>query len=321
MAAAGPQEQQPVPVTVSEPINIIQGHGSEENIHFSDRNVLKDGYTLVTFEEFGNPVEMKKSICPLNEIFSNESNRKNILALSNPVMKECVVNFFKSFGQNIRIYYSGDRYPELSVTFPYSWTREKYPATFESYFDMNPEKIEPKKAQAVICKSGVFSFPIPPFSDDSKDLIITKDCNDRCAIVGNLNEEEQKRVIQDAMKGSYSGIMADGQTKFIITKIMEILGPGIYIYPVCRALAPPTAEQVSNPTYAFTRPVIPFMRRQSEAQQELHKFRKGGKKDKKKRTMKKKNKNKNKKTKTQRRTKRKTKKSNKKQNSKRSHKK
>ena len=312
MAAAAPQSQIKL-----EAIHIIQGHGSEENINFTDRNVLKDGYTLVTFEEFGNPVEMRQNICPLNNILSDIRFAEYILALSNPKEKEKLAEQFRKEGQNIRIYYPGDRYPELSVTFPYSWTRANHPVKFAEYFDTHPEIMAPCSAKDVICKSGVFPYPIPPFSDDSKDLIITKDCNDRCAIVGNLNREQSNIVLRDAIKGTEYPIIVDGTTKHSVTKIMEDMGPGIYIYPVCRALAPPTVAQALDPRYMFTRPVIPFMRTQSTAQQELHKFRKGGKKYKKKRTMKKKNK----KTKTQKRTKRKTKKSHKKQNSKRSHKK
>ena len=220
MAAAAPTKD----------IRICLGHGTENNIRFIHRHKLKKGYTLITFTSHGLIMNLNEKICELNDIFSREGNRK---LLKNP--DDTLKEKFKEKGiLDTRIYYSGDKIPDLYLSFPLYWKRNAHNDTaFKQEFD---DKGEPN-VTGIICKSGIIDFPIPSFNITSLGYNSTIGiCKNRCIVTkNNLTKHQEQHIIVDSLINNiYKPV--DNKEQYPLEKIMYECGPGVYYYPVCRYL-------------------------------------------------------------------------------------
>ena len=225
-------EDVPVVSITDVPIHIMIGHGQERTIQFHHRKKMDEGRVLVTFTDHGKPVEFGENICLLNRIFANKDNKDVIDNIFKKSNKAKTKQLFKKEGLKINMYYPGDRYPELLFKMPYSWTRNE---ENKKRFDITVGKVNAANgAKHLACKSGVFDFPIPSLNPEKipAGTAVHFGCRNTCVALKELTFEQGVSVYKEITRGTKYPLEPDVSKS--VTEIMDELGEGIYVYPVCR---------------------------------------------------------------------------------------
>ena len=215
---------------------VIMGHGTEEIIDFDTRDVLEDGYTLITVAECGI-VATHDEVCPFINAFSNGANAE---IFQNPVANKEKIEGFMG-GKGVHIYTPGMRYPKLVIQMFLDWVKQD-----KNNSGKHTDYIE-------IVKSGTYKFPIDIANfligdkGDNCDKMFKRlggyktmlellpdDYSSEIHFAGSLiptvdevNDKiaKEKRKAPKIKKSLY----------YPLDTIFKRCGPGIYYYIVCRS--------------------------------------------------------------------------------------
>lgn len=183
------------------PVYFAFGHGGEVPTEYEERDVLPKGYTLLTQAQCGditNLYSVQKLI--------DASRTADPTLLANPTKQ-----FLKSLtGLDYFIYREGDKIPPVKFT----------PFTALPDYD-------------VITISGVHKLPIQPEIEAGKMLIPLKKLAEQSDKVFTKSTvfpkpEKIKEYLQTTSYTEYPLLE--------FSKIMKLLGPGTYYFPICRTL-------------------------------------------------------------------------------------
>ncbi len=205
---------------------LILGHGIESPIEFEERNVIPEGYTLVTIAECGI-ITTIDDVCPMVRAFSDPTNKE---LFAQPRRNKAKIKEFLN-GKDIHIFEPGDRYPNLMLQMFLDWNRNDSVSIF---------------------KSGLYKYPI------SKEEFAIGKGRTYCDLLfksigpyeGFLSTMPDDFNANEMFKGSLYPTPAQvdaeiekfkrrsDRVKNALTVPLETLfqagGPGVYYYVVCR---------------------------------------------------------------------------------------
>jgi hypothetical protein len=205
---------------------LVLGHGIESPIEFEERNIIPDGYTLVTIAECGIVTTIDE-VCPMIRAFTNADNQE---IFGKPRANKAMIREFLN-GKDIHIFEAGDRYPNLLLQMFLDWNKNNYVEIFKSglyKFPIQKEGFGIGKGRTYCEKLFKTIGPYKGFLS-----IMPEDFNANEMFEDSIypTAEEVNRLIETHKRRSdkvKKGVTIPLETLF------EKGGPGVYYYVVCR---------------------------------------------------------------------------------------
>jgi hypothetical protein len=221
---------------------VILGHGSEDvTKEFEERAKLGEGYTLVTLAECG-VVTMLTTVNRFLDAFAEPANRE---IFANPAAPANKARIQSILGNKIHVYRPGNLYPDLSVQAIVDWSSE--------------EDAKPTEIDVGLFKSGLYPFPMDPallVEPRVKVHTITGLQDHASFIMRHIVPQAMAPDLLELYDGSLfptraqvdealtSSRAPSGRIRFAkfkeamtfpLSKFMELGGPGVYFYVICRS--------------------------------------------------------------------------------------
>lgn len=214
--------------SIRKSVYMFLGHGSE-NVCFQERDILPEGYTLITFSKCGKVAysdDVIELVQILNELGKIKGNQLKLAKGDMGLLKQ--IKTLRKAHDQFRIYKAGDKIPNLLF----------YPIS-NQYND----------EQEYLNKSGVYKINIERFNPNTFIKSTSDDYNE---VRWNFKTgKEAHKVYKPAFKGSSypteksivyaakNNIKSSDLIQTLYTEsaleIMKRLGPGTYFFIACRA--------------------------------------------------------------------------------------
>lgn len=249
-------------------VYLFLGHGSE-NVCFQEREILPEGYTLVTFSKCGK-VAYGDDVIELINIFGEigkiPGTQTKLAEGDADLLKH--IKTMRKANNEFRVYKTGDRFPNLLF----------HPISNQSSNELSPEYFN---------KSGVYKINVGRFNPNK--FIKQDNDGEYEEVRWNFeNDTENHIVFKHAFKGSSYPteksmvLTAKKNMNFIsrtqelytesVYEIMKRLGPGTYFFPSCRSTVCSFSLKTNNNISVKNniKKNIKLTRRLSNRQQKIH---------------------------------------------------